>query len=616
VRKQFKFNAAPKVVLPRGRDILGNGGIVKTILRPGNSVSGRPPTDALVKIHYTGWLMDGTRFDSSRDRFGQPLFKLGAGMERPVLEEGVKTMNRGELAEFVCTAQYAYGTKGWSGGSGGASVPPRATIRWEVELFGWSGFTGDQSKMSDAEMMDQAYHLKAQGTQYFKMSLWEEAAERYHEAAQIIDHPRFNVLEQLPTGWAKEAQKLLLSCQLNEAQCELKREEWNSAIALCEKVIERPSLLTKGQLVKAHYRRHQARFAKQEYDEALEDLNRALEVDPGNSEVSIALTGVRWARKMANRAQIAEFSGMFTTKGAKSTELYKEEMGIPPWLGPLPTAWLDVSVDGRVLGRIVIELNARQAPRTCENFRCLCTGERGNGKLSSRPLHYRGVCFHRIIRGFMVQTGDIVSNDGMGGESIFGGQFDDEYLDGKHDEPGVVAMANAGKNMNGSQFFITTVAAAHLDKGHVAFGRVVSGMDVVRKVERLPVNSRDMPRQSVLIDDCGSDSEPIPHVPVPFSQHTDQQRMHVQQQRQAKERVERGLPPTKTEPLQIPSSDSEEDDEDDEPIKDITSSYLPPPKKEAPKKEPLPIPSSDSEDEAIVDITPPEPYQDPRELEK
>jgi len=139
----------------------------------------------------------------------------------------------------------------------------------------------------------------------------------------------------------------------------------------------------------------------------------------------------------------------------------------------------------------------------------------------------------------------------------------------------------------------------------------------VRKVERLPVNSRDMPRQTVLIDDCGSDSEPIPHVPVPFSQHTDEQRKQVQQQRQLQERVERGLPPTKKEPLPIPSSDSEDDEEEDnEPIKDITSSYLPPPKKAAPKKEPLPIPSSDSEDDAIVDITPPTPYQDPRELEK
>ena len=84
-RKQFKFNANPKLVLPRGIDLRGNGGILKRVLRPGSAMAGRPPRDALVRIHYTGWLMDGTRFDSSRDRFGNPFFKLGSGMERPVL---------------------------------------------------------------------------------------------------------------------------------------------------------------------------------------------------------------------------------------------------------------------------------------------------------------------------------------------------------------------------------------------------------------------------------------------------------------------------------------------------------------------------------------------------
>ena len=124
----------------------------------------------MCKIHYTGWLMDGTRFDSSRDRFGNPFFQLGKGMERACIDMGVATMNRGELAEFVCTAQYAYGADGWKEGSQTVyKVPPRSTIRFEVELFSWSGLTGDQSKMSDADMLDQAYHLKNKGTEYFKM---------------------------------------------------------------------------------------------------------------------------------------------------------------------------------------------------------------------------------------------------------------------------------------------------------------------------------------------------------------------------------------------------------------------------------------------------------------
>ena len=164
---------------------------------------------------------------------------------------------------------------------------------------------------------------------------------------------------------------------------------------------------------------------------------------------------------------------------------------------------------------VVIELNAKECPKTCENFRSLCTGERGRGALSKAPLHYRGVRIHRIVRNFLVQGGDIVRGDGFGGESIFGGQFADENLDGKHDGPGIVSMANAGRDMNGSQFYITTAAAPHLDRLSVVFGRVVGGMDVVQRVERVAVDANDCPIGEVRIDDCGSNrAAEIPHAPL------------------------------------------------------------------------------------------------------
>ena len=269
---------------------------------------------------------------------------------------------------------------------------------------------------------------------------------------------------------------------------------------------------------------HQARFARQEHEEALADLNAAKELDPKNEQVDTALMGVRWAKKMADKAQRAQFGGMFKKGGdeegapAVSTELYKEEKGIPPWVGELPTCWMDLAIGGKVVGRIVIELNVREAPRSCENFRSLCTGERGNGALSKAPLHYRSVCFHRVIRNFLIQGGDIVSGNGMGGESIFGGQFGDENLEGKHDAPGVVSMANAGRDMNGSQFFITTCAAPHLDKTAVVVGRVLVGMEVVRMVERVEVDGDDKPRHSVIVEDCGSEAGEIHHMPLPLSQ--------------------------------------------------------------------------------------------------
>lgn len=120
--------------------------------------------------------------------------------------------------------------------------------------------------------------------------------------------------------------------------------------------------------------------------------------------------------------------------------------------------------------------------------------------------------FHRVIPNFMIQGGDIVKGNGMGGECIFGAHFEDENLDGVHDAPGLVSMANAGPDSNSSQFFITTAPAPHLDKKHVMVGRVIEGMDVIRRVELVPTNANDAPKRRVIISDCGSDCT----TPIPF----------------------------------------------------------------------------------------------------
>lgn len=165
--------------------------------------------------------------------------------------------------------------------------------------------------------------------------------------------------------------------------------------------------------------------------------------------------------------------------------------------------FFDVTIGGLPAGRIVFELQPELAPKTCENFRALCTGEKGIGQKTGKALHYKGIVFHRVVKDFMIQSGDFSNSNGTGGESIYGGTFDDEEFTLKHDKPFLLSMANRGKNTNGSQFFITTQPAPHLDNVHVVFGHVVSGHDLVRQVEQLPVDRNSRPLQDAVVANCG-----------------------------------------------------------------------------------------------------------------
>eukprot|EP00930_Biecheleria_cincta_P103088 TRINITY_DN94_c0_g1_i1.p2 TRINITY_DN94_c0_g1~~TRINITY_DN94_c0_g1_i1.p2 ORF type:complete len:219 (+),score=58.33 TRINITY_DN94_c0_g1_i1:55-657(+) len=163
--------------------------------------------------------------------------------------------------------------------------------------------------------------------------------------------------------------------------------------------------------------------------------------------------------------------------------------------------YFDVSIGGGETQRITMGLFGDDVPKTVANFVHLCTGSKGKAS-TGQALHFKGSKFHRIIPNFMIQGGDFTRGDGTGGESIYGEKFADENFKLKHTGPGILSMANAGPNTNGSQFFITTVKTSWLDGRHVVFGKIVDGQDVVQAVEAVGSQS-GTPSKKVEIVDSG-----------------------------------------------------------------------------------------------------------------
>ncbi|KAL8727176.1 MAG: hypothetical protein Q9166_006213 [cf. Caloplaca sp. 2 TL-2023] len=174
---------------------------------------------------------------------------------------------------------------------------------------------------------------------------------------------------------------------------------------------------------------------------------------------------------------MSKFLDKMKNKMGGSEQGSAEQSSAPPVTGGTsnPQAYFDVTVNNGPPAKIVFDLYYDVVPKTAENFRALCTGEKGFG--------YQGSGFHRIIPGFMLQGGDFTAGNGTGGKSIYGNKFDDENFVRKHDRPYLLSMANAGPNTNGSQFFITTVATPHLNGKHTVFGEVISGQEHVKAIE-------------------------------------------------------------------------------------------------------------------------------------
>ncbi|CAK9077882.1 unnamed protein product [Durusdinium trenchii] len=243
---------------------------------------------------------------------------------------------------------------------------------------------------------------------------------------------------------------------------------------------------------KAFYRRGLAQEALGRTQGAANDLQRAVRIEPRNAEV---------------RKKYEELKKLLADVQKKKDE---EEGPVVHDLQSLPRAWLEVAIGEQEPKRLVFVLYADSVPKTAENFRQLCTGEREGVTARGKKFHYKGSILHRMIPGLMIQGGDFENANGTGGESIYGRRFPDENFRESVARRGLLCMANDGPNTNGSNFFISFEAAEHLERKHVVFGELFSGMDLLAELEKLETNEERRPLVDCVIVDCGAQGAATP----------------------------------------------------------------------------------------------------------
>ena len=550
-------------------NITEDGGIKKKILKEGSGAT--PEQGNEVHVNYIGRNSDNKVFDQTKDK---PFtFKIGSGQVIKGWDMGVKTMKVGEKAEFILSPDYAYGNKKVSD-----LIPENATLTFEIELLKIVVPKKEVSDMTYEEKLAEGKKLKAEGVEKFKAKDFSAARDLFTRATAYLE-----TMDKTKEAEA-EGVNLYVTTLSNICNCCDKQKEYHAVVNFATKGLKIK------ELPKFYYFRAIANANIDEFNDAKKDLEslkgllgeKERETDPGVKHVSDL---IEKKSKEVSKKKKKYYKGLF------SQNLYEDKaLPVKPVPPPKeqnkenPVCFLDIKIGDKEAKRVELELFKDKVPKTCENFRCLCTGEAGE------KLHYKGSTFHRVIKNFMIQGGDFEKGDGTGGSSIYGKKFEDENFFYALSREGLLAMANSGKDTNGSQFFITLKDTPWLDKKHVVFGQVIKGMEVVKEVEALETDSQDKPKTVVVIENCGEikdGKEITPDTPKPKKEEPKEEKKEEPKQETKEEEVKeekKGEPEEakKEEPKEETKEEAKKEEHKEEAKKEETKEET---TKEEPKEE-------------------------------
>jgi len=492
-------------------NITEDGGVKKKILKEGTGA--QAVEGAEVHVNYIGRNKDNKIFDQTKDK---PFtFKIGSHQVIKGWEIGVKTMKIGEKSEFILSPEYAYGDKKVSD-----LIPENSTLTFEIELLKFEIPKKEISEMTYEEKLNEGKKYKEEGVTKFKAGDIPNARDSFTRAIAYLENMDKTKQEE------SEGVNLYVTTLSNICNCCNRQKEYHAVINFATRGLKIK------ELPKLYYFRAIAYANNDEFGSAKEDLNKLKNLLPEKDRdtdegVKFVLNLIEKKEKEVS-SRVKKFSRkLFQANLYEDKEVKGKPVEPPKEINKEnPVVFLDIKIGEKEARRVEIELFKDKVPKTCENFRCLCTGEKGE------KLHYKGSIFHRCIKNFMIQGGDFENANGTGGSSIYGKKFDDENFTYSLSREGLLAMANSGPNTNGSQFFITLKDCPWLNGKHVVFGQVIKGMDVVKDVEAVETDGQDKPKINVVIENCGEiksenkeetkTEEPKPEEPKPEETKTEE----------------------------------------------------------------------------------------------